>query len=303
MRTRWTKDLIQEKALKYETRSSFKKNNNDAYLAAKRRGLLNEVCVHMKEARKPNGYWTKEICSIEAKKYKSRSEFREHNSMAYKVSCQNKFLDEVCSHMKTFFRMKRMIYAAEFSDGFVYVGLTGDLKARKGQHIKRENEAIFKHIKATGLTPVYKELTEYINFKKAQTQEEFFQKKYEKEGWKPLHSAKAGALGGALKKWDKESVMLEAKKYKTKAKFERQSSGAYNAARRMGWLDEAQSHMVPIYRTHTRESVMLDAKKYNNREDFKTKNSGAYTFAYRNGFLDEACSHMPYRYRKSRKRK
>ena len=48
---------------------------------------------------KPRGYWTKEKCQEEALKYESRSEFYKNSISAYKSSNNNKWLDEICSHM------------------------------------------------------------------------------------------------------------------------------------------------------------------------------------------------------------
>lgn len=40
--------MIREEALKYNTRTEFK-NNSGGYKAAKRRGILDDVCSHMKK--------------------------------------------------------------------------------------------------------------------------------------------------------------------------------------------------------------------------------------------------------------
>lgn len=48
MRTKWTYEMISEEAKKYETRWEFQKVNSGAYKAARKRGILDEVCAHMK---------------------------------------------------------------------------------------------------------------------------------------------------------------------------------------------------------------------------------------------------------------
>ena len=45
--------------------------------------------------------------------------------------------------------------------------------------------------------------------------------------------------------WTKERVRKEALKYEAKGRFIRASPGAYNAAKKHGWLDEVCSHMKP----------------------------------------------------------
>ena len=50
--------------------------------------------------RKPSGYWTKERCGEEAKKYNTRSEFREYASGALTTATKAGWLDEICGHME-----------------------------------------------------------------------------------------------------------------------------------------------------------------------------------------------------------
>ena len=98
-----------EDAVEYKTRSDFKKGNRGAYKACWRNGWLDEVCSHMEQIRKPDGYWeVKENCKEESLKYKTRSEFCEGNRGAYKACRRNGWMDEVCSHMKS--RKKTLTY-------------------------------------------------------------------------------------------------------------------------------------------------------------------------------------------------
>lgn len=43
---------------------------------------------------KPRGYWTEERCLEEAKKYKTKKDFRVGSYSAYIISCRNRWLDE-----------------------------------------------------------------------------------------------------------------------------------------------------------------------------------------------------------------
>ena len=54
----------------------------------------------MKLKIKPSGYWTKEKCHEEALKYNTRGEFQKKSSTAYVKSRKEKWLDEICIHMK-----------------------------------------------------------------------------------------------------------------------------------------------------------------------------------------------------------
>lgn len=43
----WDEKMIRKEALKYNTRNDFKKGSN-AYRSAQRKGILDDVCSHMK---------------------------------------------------------------------------------------------------------------------------------------------------------------------------------------------------------------------------------------------------------------
>jgi hypothetical protein len=48
---------------------------------------------------KPKGYWTKEICVEEGKKYSTKKDFRKNSRNIYDVSIKHGWISEVCSHM------------------------------------------------------------------------------------------------------------------------------------------------------------------------------------------------------------
>ncbi len=43
--------------------------------------------------------WTKELCQIEALKYDNRTDFLDYSRKAYDISRENRWMDEICSHM------------------------------------------------------------------------------------------------------------------------------------------------------------------------------------------------------------
>jgi len=97
--SKWDYDSCKKEALKYKTRNEFRKGSRGAYILSCKNGWLNDICGHMVELRKPNGYWTKKNCLQESLKYKTRLEFQKGSSGAYDASWKNKWLDELCSHM------------------------------------------------------------------------------------------------------------------------------------------------------------------------------------------------------------
>jgi len=96
MPIKWTYEKIAEEAKKYEMRNCFKSGNESAYNAARRLGILDKVCSHMKHLHIS---WTYEMIGEEAKKYKTRNEFEKGSRGAYRAAKRRNILDEVCYHM------------------------------------------------------------------------------------------------------------------------------------------------------------------------------------------------------------
>ena len=241
----WTKDKCREEALKYKSRKEFEKNS-PAYQAAKRNGWLDDVCEHMKPVLKSDNYWTKEKCAEEALKYKYRSEFAKNSPMAYVKSGRMGWKDEICSHMKTNGnKYKRCIYAIEFPDNHVYIGLTKNIDERFREHLNdiKNNSIVLKYHKQTGLLPIVRQLTDYLDVEEASKLEQVKLDSYIENGWTILNIAKCGNVGGNNIKHTKNICAKEALKYTSRNDFKKGSNSIYRAALRNKWLDEICSHM------------------------------------------------------------
>jgi predicted GIY-YIG superfamily endonuclease len=342
----WTKDRCQEEALKYQYRGDFSKNSNTTYTLSRTNDWLDEICTHMTEKKKPNGYWTKERCQEEALKYKYIIEFKEKSGSAYNKIISNGWLDEICSHLvyinkeRSYWNIercqeealkykyrndfsinssniynisrennwldeicvhmiergnkyKRLIYAYEFNDNHVYIGLTYDLDKRNTQHLTNTNSQIYKHIKITNSKYKILELTKYIDVKLSKEKEQYYIDLYKKENWYILNRAKGGAIGGKELYWTKDKCQEEALKYRSRSEFKNNTSGSYYSALKYNWLDEICAHMErPINIKWTKNKCQEEALKYKSRSEFKTKTGGIYNSALRNKWLDNICSHM-----------
>jgi len=89
------KENCRKEALKYKTRTEFRKGTSRAYGSSRKNGWLDEVCTHMGDKTKPKGYWgIKENCLQESLKYKNRGEFKKGTRGAYNSSWKNGWLDE-----------------------------------------------------------------------------------------------------------------------------------------------------------------------------------------------------------------
>jgi len=84
---------------KYTSLSDWKEENPDAYRAAKRKKLLEELCRMFGWVFQRKGVWTKENCIEDAKKYVTRLEWQRAPGAGYFTAQQNGWLNECCAHM------------------------------------------------------------------------------------------------------------------------------------------------------------------------------------------------------------
>ena len=300
---KWTKEAIINEAKKYEYRSDFKKAEPNLYKKICQEGYFNEAFGHMKHKPKK---WTKEECLKAASKCKTKSEFEKKFCGAYSSSRKNGWYEECVSAFFTLVGNKanRCIYAFEFDDGSVYVGLTFNFEERKKQHHKDPDSTVFKHVSKTGAKYNAIQKTDYIDYRSASTLEGIILKEYIDGGWIPLNRVKTGGLGSSVEKkekpekhkrlaWTYELLYEEAKKYNTKKDFFEQSPSAYSSAHKMGIINEVCSHMTPLKKLkwafeEAREVALL----YDNKKDFRKEHPGLYSVCQQNGWIPKVCSHM-----------
>lgn len=249
----------------------------------------------MARIRKPNGYWTKERCRDEALKYSTRTEFKNNSGSAYKISTDNNWIEDICSQYSTQGNShKRFIYAYEFPDNHVYVGLTYNIEIRNTNHNK--SGTVYDYTIETGLIPVMKLLIEEpVLAEQASKLEESYLNKYIEDGWYPLNKARPGCLGGGNLKWTFETCKIEALKYQTRTHFKSVSSWAFEVSRKNKWLDEICLHMGEPTKPKgywSKNKCAEESLRFETIKEFKTESNSAYQISYRNKWLDEICKHM-----------
>ena len=231
--------------------------------------------------------WTKEKCEKEALLYKFRSDFQKKSKSAYHASIRYGILDDICLHMTIIgHRYKRCIYAYEFDDNCVYVGLTFNLDRRHKKHL--EKGSVYEHFKINR-NYIIKQLTEYIDVNLAIKKENDFVEYYKSKNFIILNKVKTGSIG-SVSKWNKEKCQIESLKYTSRFEFQKKSVSAYNFAFSNKCLDEICDHMES--RIWTKEKCQKEALKYISRSEYSKKSSGSYSAALKNGWKDEICSHM-----------
>lgn len=249
--------------------------------------------------KKHNHYWSKENCIREAKKHKSISSWRNKFGGSYNVAIKNNWIKECTKHMLICGnKFKRMIYAFEFPDNHVYIGLTYNLVKRKSQHLSRHNNSpVYKHLTKIKINPKLNSLTTYLSIDQAKIMEEYYLKKYKNENWIILNKAKSGSLGGNTVKHTKMACINNAKKYKTRSEWRKFSGSTYDSARRNFWLDECCQHMISLIKPNgywTKEKCIDEAKKYNTRTDWQKSSRGSYGAAIKNKWFLLCTQHMKY---------
>ena len=116
-----------------------------------------------------------------------------------------------------------------------------------------------------------------------------------KNGWMDILYPKENMVIGDMGYWDiKENVIKVCLECKTKKELMFKYSGAYNSARRNGWLDEVCSHMEILYgKWKTIDDIKEEVKKYKSKQEFQKAQPGAYLVIRTNGWLKEVFSIFP----------
>ena len=250
--------------------------------------------------------WNKKACEDAAKMCESKSEFNKKYPGAYKESKLCGWFEEITSgYTLVGCRYKRCIYAYEFPDNSVYVGLTCNLNKRNIQHHCKTDSAVYKYIEKTKQEPKLKQITEYVDYLEASKKEGEVLIEYLNNGWNILNRRDTGGLGSSLGRkekvykrningyWTKEKCKEEALKYKHRSEFMNLSPTAYSISCRMGWLDDICSHMEYINRqVWTKDEAKKEALKYKHKKDFMNGSNGCYQVCLKRGWLDEVASHM-----------
>ena len=291
----WTYEKCEKEAKKYKTTSQFRKESIHAYQAAKKYKWLNKF-IWLEHIS--NKIWNEKTCRDESKKYRTRSEFKKKASSAYNVANKNKWLDSYIWLKNEQFDLYKdkidCIYVYEFKDqNSVYVGRTlmRLQKQRDKEHIFRDTDTVFKFAKKNNISvPEMKILEDNLTLKEGSEREGYWVEKYRSDGWIIINIAKTGSIGTLGKgKWNYKNTYEEARKYKTKVEFCKNSGGAYGAAKRNKWLKDYNWFTRPIVHNKkwTYETTKKEANKYGSKNEFHKNSSSAYSAAWKHGWLDE----------------
>lgn len=286
---RWTTEQLKASASKYKTRGGWAKADPAAYGAACARKIIDEVAPHMPKPRR----WTLEKLKASAAKYKTRQAWMLGDSGAYSTAHKRGVLDECCAHMERIGnRNNRAIYAFEFEDNSVYVGLTHDVAKRERQHLFKPTSKVMAAKLATGIPYVFRVLTDYLSVDEAAHLEGEVLASYQAKGWISLNSSATGSLGTNEVMWTLDKLKASAAKYKTRGEWIKEDHKAYDAAHTHGLLDKCCTHMKPVRKSWTVEKLKASAAKYGTKKEWRATEPSAYNIAKYHMVLDECCGHM-----------
>jgi len=208
----WIYDKCQEEALKYKTKSEFRKNSKSSYDISYNNGWLNDICYHMIRPKPHNYKWTYDKCKEEALKYKTRKEMEIKSSSAYTIINKNNWSNDLFLHMKL--QCKPNGY-------WTY-------KKCKEEALKYQTRSEFqnKSISAYEKSKINKWLNDICSHMELQ---------HKPNGY-----------------WTYEKCKEEALKYKYKKDFIENKYVAYTKSLSNDWLDDICSHMIITGNKHKR---------------------------------------------------
>jgi predicted GIY-YIG superfamily endonuclease len=279
-------------ALKYQTRSEWKRNNDTAHRAASKNGWLDAACSHMKKYQPK---WSYEKVLDAARNSANLKDFRSKYPGAYTAARVNNWVREVRLNYEIIgHRYNRCIYViANHTLQQAYVGLTYKYDKRMQAHFggfHKATSAIVKHTDTYHL-----QLTEYLPLEGAIQKEESWLNEY-RLNFEMLNTTKTGGLGGSHIVWDFEKTKEIALTCSTKSEFRIKNPSAYITALRNNWSDLICNHMPdrllrkPVI--GTLENAAKVAPLCSSRTEFQEKYPSQYEVARKYNKLDELCSHM-----------
>ena len=191
----------------YGSLSEWKYINPKDYQTAYRKGLLTDICESFGwTKRKPNGYWTKERCLTEARKYNYVSDWSKNSSASLDSAYTNGWVEECKAHMSHPKNHKPIGYWTKEK----VLEITRTYKTKKTW--RKKDYASFRAAQRLGCV---EECTSHME-----------------------------NLIKTPDFWTKEKVFNEALKHERKIQWYKDNTYTYKLAQKKGWFGEATKHMI-----------------------------------------------------------
>lgn len=240
----WTRERCYELAMQYKDLTSFAKECKVAYGKACRNNWLQDY-TWLERMKIPFGYWTKELIMAEARKYSSSREFKKENLKAYNAACNRKLLKE-CTWFEKPKNAKKWNYDSCFEEAQNYTSYT-DFRQKSivAYSIARDNgwledyTWLEKRINPYNHDACLLEAQKHQYFNDFRAESHDYYMVARSRGWLREYTwLIKEPIEPYNKKWNYDTCFAEAKRYKTRSEFNKKRSGAYDVARRNGWLND-----------------------------------------------------------------
>lgn len=245
---KYSYEELAEIASQYNDNSEFRKMEKSAYNQMSKRGLIKELCAHMKRNVVPH---TNEELAAIASGYNDLTLFKRERKNIYAAIVRRGKIDELCGHMK---RHMRLDYTDEELAELAkdYDDLTLFRKAHRQPYFAivrrgKVNE-LCGHMKRNKPETYTEEELRCIA-RKYKTRDQF----HKKDGGAYLATHRRGILDDVCVHMDelrrpkgfysKGYCHVIALGYKTRGDFQQGNRSAYNRAFNEGWLDDICGHM------------------------------------------------------------
>jgi hypothetical protein len=334
----WSLENLRADASKYRTKAEWRKCSASAYAIALAKGLMANCCAHMESMRKPDGYWTKDRCLSSALRYSTIIEWSLREPKAYDAAKRFGWYREATKHMtRVLSHGEHTIYKylLQHDIAFEYQRRFGTIRAKRTMPFDFHLPAFGLVIEYQGRQHFESSRTSMYrrNLPDQQRRDALKLQLAEAQGLSYLAiedqrvAAIEGAISGRLRqiaemrgqplslrrrlltpqeaitlrnlgRWNRESVLVDAMKYRTISEWQRCGNAACQIAYQRGWIAEATAHMVQVQKPKgywTKERILDDARRFAARSAWNDSSHSAYVRARQMGWFDEATAHMPRR--------
>lgn len=272
-------------ALKYTTNGNWQKHSPLSYRWASKNNWLEECVSHMNSERKPNGYWTLELCKDEANKFKTKVEWRLTSRASFAKANKEGWLAICCEHME---KSKKWFGPASIMELLVSydINFIEEHRFKGSPEVARRPFDFF--------LPDFDLVIE-------------FHGEQHLTGWgRRAEDAKGIQRRDLIKKnWAISNGLdyLEIKQWEVSSKEDIHNQ----ILNKLRDIAEHTNKVIPFIKRDltdnelqkvtsklkwTLEACIEEAKKYNTRKEWQTLGGGSYNAAHNKKWLDICCIHM-----------
>lgn len=305
-------------AIKCKSQAQMQREHPKYYSYACRHHIIQQIFTHLPKIEPV----TREQAIEAVGKCKLRQEFRSRFPREYRFAVNHKILNEICKDLPVMHGLsERCIYACEFPDMHVYVGLTCNIERRQREHLHENNSAVYLYSHKTNQTPKFLLKHDYVNYIEAKELEGIILREYTDRGWISLNRIGTGGIGCSGNAYSQIKSCTERVKFcEDFNQFEERFPDAYRICVEHDWFDLLEDYLgerkddifIPrkgfrkkkgvttlsanfvkrmkgksVAFRYMDDELLEEAKRYRTRSEFSRRNNSAYRQARDRGFLEK----------------